>query len=127
MPDNHLAAGIVSLRPFVPAKDFQTSKRFYIDLGFEVASLGDKLAHVGIGTFAFLLQDYFIQEWADNFVMHMLVTNLDQWWTTVSRLNLESRYRVRAPLPPKMEPWGLRVAYIFDPSGILWHLAEEAT
>ena len=119
MPDNQLADGIVALRPFVPAKDFQTSKRFYIDLGFEVAALGDKLAHVGIGTFGFL-------EWADNFVMHMMVTHLDQWWATISRLNLESRYEVRAPLPPKLEPWGLRVAYIFDPSGVLWHLAEDA-
>jgi hypothetical protein len=126
MLDHQLAAGIVSLRPFVPAKDFQTSKRFYIDLGFEVTALGDKIAHVGIGTFAFLLQDYFVQEWADNFVMHMMVTNLDQWWATVSRLNLETRYAVRAPRPPKLEPWGLRVAYLFDPSGILWHLAEEA-
>lgn len=126
MPDNQLAVSVVSLRPFVPAKDFQTSKQFYIDLGFEVAPLGDKLAHVGIGTFSFLLQDYFIQEWADNFVMHMLVTNLDQLWGTISNLNLESHYKVRAPLPPKLEPWGLRVAYIFDPSGVLWHLAEEA-
>jgi hypothetical protein len=48
-----------------------------------------------------LLQDYFVQEWADNFVMHMMVTNLDQWWAAVSGLNLESRYAVRAPRPPK--------------------------
>jgi hypothetical protein len=128
MPDIELAAGIVALRPFVPvpAKDFQTNKQFYIDLGFEVAPLGDKLARVGIGPFAFLLQDYFVQQWADNFVMHMMVTNLDQWWATISKLDLETRYKVRAPLPPKLEPWGLRVAYIFDPSGVLWHFAEEA-
>jgi len=125
MLDHQLAAGNVSLRPFVPAKDFKTSKQFYTDLGFEVAPLGDKLAHVGSGSFAFLLQDYFVQEWADNFVMHMMVTNLDQWWAAVSGLNLATRYAVRAPRPPKLEPWGLRVAYLFDPSGVLWHLAEE--
>ena len=126
MPNDRLAAGIVALRTFVPAKDFQISKQFYIDLGFEVALLGDKLANVSIGRFAFLLQDYFVQDYADNFVMHMLVTNLDQWWETISGLALESRYKVGAPRLPKLEPWGLRVAYLFDPSGVLWHVAEEA-
>jgi len=125
MPDNQPAAGIVAVRPFVPAKDFQASQRFYIDLGFEVTSLGDNIANVSIGRFAFLLQDFFVQEWADNFVMHMMVTNLDQWWEAISKLDLQSRYEVRAPRPPKLEPWGLRVAYIFDPAGVLWHLAEE--
>lgn len=126
MSNDQLAAGIVALRTFVPAKDFQTSKQFYIDLGFEVAPLGDKLANVSIGRFAFLLSDYFVQDWADNFMMHMLVTNLDQWWASISRFALESRYKVRAPRPPKLEPWGLRVAYLFDPAGVLWHVAEEA-
>jgi catechol 2,3-dioxygenase-like lactoylglutathione lyase family enzyme len=125
MLDHQLAAGIVALRPFLPAKDFQISKNFYTDLGFEVVPLGDKLASVSIGRFAFLLQDYFVQDWADNFVMHMQVTNLDRWWEAVSRLGLEARYQVRAPRPPKLEPWGLRVAYLFDPAGVLWHFAED--
>ena len=24
-----------------------------------------------------------------------------------------------------MQPWGLRVAYLFDPAGVLWHIAER--
>ena len=126
MPNVQLADGIVSLRPFLPARDFQVSKRFYADLGFELMPLGDKLVHVGFGTFAFLLQDCFVQEWAENFVMHMLVNDLDPWWESIDALRLESRYGVRAPRSPKVEPWGLRVAYVFDPSGVLWHFAEEA-
>jgi uncharacterized glyoxalase superfamily protein PhnB len=125
MPNQQLVDGIVALRPFLPAKDFEVSRRFYAELGFEIVSLGDKVAHVGFGNFAFLLQDYFVKELADNFMMHMLVKNLDDWWANISALNLETRYDVRAPLPPKLEPWGLRVAYVFDPSGVLWHFAEE--
>jgi hypothetical protein len=123
--NNPLAEGIVALRPFVPAKDFQVSQRFYSDLGFQVVPLGDKLANVGIGAFGFLLQDYFVQDWAGNFMMHMLVSNLDLWWASISELRLDQRYNVRAPLPPKLEPWGLRVSYVFDPCGVLWHFAEE--
>jgi hypothetical protein len=126
VPNSQLADGIVSLRPFLPARDFQVSKRFYGDLGFELMPLGDKLVHVGLGTFAFLLQDCFVREWAENTVMHMMVNDLDPWWESIDALRLESRYSVRAPTPPKVEPWGLRVAYVFDPSGVLWHFAEEA-
>jgi catechol 2,3-dioxygenase-like lactoylglutathione lyase family enzyme len=126
VPNVQLADGIVSLRPFLPARDFQVSKRFYADLGFELMPLGDKLVHVGLGTFAFLLQDCYIREWAENVAMHMLVDDLDPWWESIDALRLESRYGVRAPKPPKVEPWGLRVAYVFDPSGVLWHFAEEA-
>jgi uncharacterized glyoxalase superfamily protein PhnB len=126
MPNTRLAEGIVALRPFVPAKNFAVSKQFYADLGFEVTPLGDKLMHVSLGPFAFLLQDYFVQEWADNFMMHMLVNNLDQWWESIAALDLDSRYGVKGPTAPKLQPWGLRVAYVVDPSGVLWHFAEEA-
>jgi uncharacterized glyoxalase superfamily protein PhnB len=125
MPNEQLADGIVGLNPFLPAGDFQLSKQFYADPGFKLRPLGDKLAHVSFGAVSFLLSDYFVQEWAGNMMMHMLVNNLDQWWTSISVLSLESWYAVRAPTPPKLEPWGLRVAYVFDPSGILWHFAEE--
>ena len=125
MPTHPLADRIIALRPFVPGKDFEVSKRFYGDLGFQVVPLGDNIADVSIGAFAFLLQDYFVQVWADNFVMHMLVHDLDRWWANIAALDLPARYGVRAPVPPRLEPWGLRVAYVFDPSGVLWHFAEE--
>jgi uncharacterized glyoxalase superfamily protein PhnB len=24
-----------------------------------------------------------------------------------------------------MQPWGLRIAYVVDPSGVLWHVAQR--
>ena len=33
---------IVAMRPFVPAKDFETSVRFYTDLGFSEYRLGEQ-------------------------------------------------------------------------------------
>jgi uncharacterized glyoxalase superfamily protein PhnB len=24
-----------------------------------------------------------------------------------------------------VQPWGLKVAYVFDPAGVLWHVAER--
>jgi hypothetical protein len=124
MSNDRLLEGVVTVRPFVPSKDFQVSQRFYADLGFEVTPLGDGVANVQIGDHAFLLQNYYVEEWAGNFMMHMLVTNLDEWWSMISSLDLPSRFDVRAPSEPQMQPWGLKVAYVVDPAGVLWHFAE---
>lgn len=122
---DELTRSITDFRTFLPAKDFETSKRFYSDLGFELRSLGPDLAHVGLGPHAFLLQAYYVKEWAENFMMHVVVTNLNGWWEHIASLDLESRYSVRPPRPPKLERWGLNVAYVFDPTGVLWHFAER--
>jgi uncharacterized glyoxalase superfamily protein PhnB len=117
---------VKALRPFFPARDFELSKRFYADLGFQEKALGEQVAEMRLGAHAFLLQDYYVPDWAGNFVMHMLVEGLDDWWAHIASLDLAARYGVEAPRPPKLEPWGLRVAYVFDPSGVLWHFAEAS-
>jgi hypothetical protein len=54
--ESSLVPDVIALRPFVPAKDFETSLRFFADLGFRAHRLGDLLASMHIGPFAFLLQ-----------------------------------------------------------------------
>jgi hypothetical protein len=115
---------VVALRPFVPAKDFAVSKRFYSDLGFRDEPLGDGLAEFHLGPYSFVLQDYYVEQWAGNFMMHMLVSDVNSWWNHVSGLDLSSRYGVQPPKAPVMESWGLTVMYVVDPSGVLWHIAE---
>jgi hypothetical protein len=116
---------VLALRPFVPAKDYRTSFQFYTALGFEPYPLGDGLASMHLGPFAFLLQDYYVEDWANNFMMHLLVRDLDAWWARINGLNLCERFKVKAPSEPKLEPWGLAVSYVWDPSGVLWHFAQE--
>ncbi len=36
-----LARTVQAMRPMVPAKDFDTSQRFYLELGFEARRLAD--------------------------------------------------------------------------------------
>ena len=127
MSAEHLASTIEMFRTFVPAKDFETSKQFYADLGFDVKPIDPKLADVSLGTHSFLLQDYYVKEWADNFMMHVMVTGLDRWWDHIAGLGLARRYAVREPKAPRLESWGLNVAYVFDPAGVLWHFAERPT
>jgi len=114
-----------ALRPFVPAKDFEISKQFYADLGFQIEPLGKDLALISFGEHSFLLQNYYVAQCAENFAMHALVTDLDGWWKRIASLDLASRFAVPSPKAPRLESWGLNVAYVFDPSGVLWHFAER--
>jgi catechol 2,3-dioxygenase-like lactoylglutathione lyase family enzyme len=120
----HLISGIRAFRPFLPAKEFDTSLRFYEALGFHVYRLGDALAELSLGEHAFLLQGHYVKEWADNTVMHVLVNDVQAWWQHINSLDLANQFGVSAVSPPRVEPWGLTVAYLSDPAGVLWHFAE---
>jgi len=88
---------VIVLRPFVPSEDFEVSLRFYQDLGFEAFRLGDGLASMHLGPFAFLLQNYYVEARAGNFMMHLLVKDVDAWWRRIETLELVARYGVKAP------------------------------
>jgi catechol 2,3-dioxygenase-like lactoylglutathione lyase family enzyme len=125
MSDATSAVDVVAVRPFLPAKDFEKSLRFYVDLGFTAFRLGDSLASMELGQFGFLLQEYDVPAFADNFMMHLLVNDVNGWWARIERLDLPGNYGVRAPSAPALQPWGLTVAYVVDPSGVLWHIAQK--
>jgi hypothetical protein len=119
MPD------VVALRPFVPATNFETSLRFYVDLGFTAHRLGGEIASMELGAFSFLLQDFTAENFAGNFMMQLIVKDLDSWWRRIEVLNLAEKYGVRAPSAPRLQPWGLTISYVVDPSGVLWHIAQK--
>ena len=129
MTSGEPTSSVMWMRPFLPARDFQQSKRFYEALGFRATPLGDKLAHMQLGDnsgqFSFLLQDFYVKEFAENLMMHLLVGDLDGWWRHIASLQLKDSFGVKAPIPPRLESWGLRVGYVFDPAGVLWHIAAE--
>lgn len=116
--------GTEFVRPFIPAKDFNLSKQFYETLGFEKV-LDGEVAIFNAGSGGFILQNYYQKEWAENFMMQLMVDDLDAWWEQISALDLPSKFGVPAPKAPAMQPWGLRISYVVDPSGVLWHVAER--
>jgi len=111
-------------RPFMPTQDFDVSKGFYEALGFTKV-LDGEVAIFDAGSGGFILQRGYQKEWAENFMMQLMVDDLDVWWAHIESLDLPGRFAVQAPKPPAMQPWGLRVAYVFDPCGVLWHVAER--
>ena len=121
---SNVPSGTELVRPFIPAKDFDLSKSFYLALGFEIL-LDSEVAIFSAGSGGFILQRYYQKEWAENFMMQMMVDDLDAWWEHIAALDLPGRFGVPQPKAPAMQPWGLRIAYIVDPSGVLWHVAQR--
>jgi predicted enzyme related to lactoylglutathione lyase len=117
-------SGTELARPFMPAKDFELPKTFYETLGFEKL-LDGEVAIFRAGSGGFILQRTYQEECAGNFVMQLMVDDLDAWWAHIERLDLPGKFNVPPPRPPAMQPWGLRIAYVVDPSGVLWHIAQR--
>ena len=58
-------------------------------------------------------------------MMQLMVDELDEWWSHISNLDLPGQFGVRPPRAPALQAWGLRVAFLTDPCGVLWHIAQR--
>ena len=112
-----------SIRPFIGAEDYEISRSFYLDLGFEEKVLSDDMSLFKSGEFGFYLQKAYVRDWVDNTMVFMEVDDVNRFWNELTALNLSTKYdRVRLT-PIREWPWG-RECYVHDPSGILWHFGE---
>ena len=114
----------VEIKAFVPASDFALSKAFYVDLGFEIPWSDEDLAYVRHGDTSFLLQAFNQHEFIKNFQMHLLVENVDDWHSRVVASGVAARYGVEVG-DPQDQPWAMRDFTLFDPSGVLWRVAQN--
>ena len=121
---SQVPSGTELARPFVPTRDFDLSKRFYEALGFKKV-LDGEVAIFNAGSGGFILQRHYNKDWAENCMIQLMVDDLDAWWAHIEGLDLASTFNVQTPRAPAMQTWGLRVAYVFDPCGVLWHIGQR--
>ena len=73
------------------------------------------------GNCSFLLQNFYVREQAENFVMHLLVEDVAAGHRHLSESGLAQRLGVRMGYLP----WKMREFVLFDPRGVLWHIAQN--
>ena len=112
-----------SMRPFIGAKNFEISRNFYRDLGFEEVIIEPKLSVFKTGQQAFYLQDYYTKDWIDNTMIFLEVEDVTNFWEELQKLDLVNKYDGVRLVPVKTNPWG-RECFVHDPSGVLWHFGE---
>lgn len=113
----------ISIRPFIGAANFDVSRNFYRDLGFEEIVLGPGFSVFKTDTIAFYLQDAYVKDWIDNTMIFLEVADLSRFWNELIALELPAKYENVKLVPIREYDWG-RECFVHDPSGILWHIGE---
>lgn len=114
---------IKSIRPFIGAKDYQVSRNFYRDLGFEEHVISNGMSVFIASGIQFYLQDYYAKDWVDNTMVFLEVDNVERYWNELSALGLPAKYAHVRLTGIRNEEWG-RECFLHDPSGILWHFGQ---
>jgi hypothetical protein len=114
---------IRSIRPFIGAKDFEISRSFYRDLGFQETILTNNFSVFAMQNLRFYLQDAYVKDWIDNTMVFLEVEDVDQFWNELLALDLTSKYENVRLIPIRKLDWGSE-CFLHDPSGILWHIGE---
>lgn len=112
------------IRPFIGAKDYQQSRAFYKELGFEerVLDAGMSLFKVN-ENLGFYLQDYYVKDWIDNSMIFLEVDDVDKCNEELLSKGLHHKYENVRFTGIKKYDWG-REVFMHDPSGVLWHFGQ---
>ncbi len=112
-----------SIRPFIGAKNFDLSRNFYRDIGFEEIVISPAMSFFKINEVGFYLQNGYVKDWVDNTMVFIEVDDADRYFKELSALDLSSKYENARLTPVRTDYWG-KECFVHDPSGILWHFGE---
>jgi catechol 2,3-dioxygenase-like lactoylglutathione lyase family enzyme len=117
---NHNA---LSIRPFIGAKDYELSRAFYRDPGFEERILSPAMCLFITGQTGFYLQNAYVKDWVDNSMIFLEVDDVYRYWKELLALGLTDKYAGVKLTDAKNYDWGSE-CFMHDPSGILWHFGQ---
>jgi hypothetical protein len=109
---------IASLTVYTPCKDFALSQRFYAALGFTLRPGHGGTVDAELGGQRLRLQDYYVQDWAHNFMVVMLTPDVAAWHRHAAEVIAGGGFgdaRLKAP----EDVGGDSVLHVIDPSGVL--------
>jgi hypothetical protein len=113
-----MALTIRDFKVYMPAKDFEKSKRFYSALGFTMSPGWGGTADFELGGHQFRLQDYYVKDWANNFMVVIGVDDVHAWHQRAQQLVDSGEFAGISVKPPEPVDDSL-VLHVGDPSGVL--------
>ncbi|MCR5890027.1 glyoxalase [Hymenobacter sp. J193] len=118
-----MTSQIRSLRPFIGARDYAVSRSFYRAFGFTETVLSPAMSYFARQGVGFYLQDYYVADWVGNTMLFLEAEDVEQYWQELAALDLPGQFAGVRVVPIRQEPWG-KEGFVYDPSGILWHIGE---
>lgn len=109
---------IKELVTYVPAENFPISTRFYAALGFELTEGWGGTMDCRLGGAVFRLQNYYVKEWAENFMMKFDVDDVQGWYEHAKKVIDEGDYSNARIAEPEMIG-DTKIMHVWDPCGVL--------
>lgn len=113
----------LSIRPFIGSLNYEVSRSFYLDLGFQEVVLTPDMSLFKTGDMGFYLQNAYNKDWIENTMVFLEVADVQRFWDELVTLDLPGKYENVKLGPIRVDHWG-RECFVHDPSGILWHFGE---
>jgi hypothetical protein len=114
----------LSLQPFVPSgKDFKGSKEFFQQLGFTMNWDDGDYAGFEKDGCKFILQHFTDRSFAENFMLTVGITDVDEFRKDVIEKQLPEKYGIRIG-EVSDQPYGKEVN-IIDLAGVCWHFVQQ--
>lgn len=112
-----------SLRPFIGAKNFNVSRAFYSDLGFEEVVISPDLSLFTADKLSFYLQNYYQKDWIENTMLFLEVKDVAITFQNLQASALDKKYEGVKLIPIRKENWG-EECFMLDPAGVLIHFGS---
>jgi hypothetical protein len=110
---------IKSMNVYVPAKDFELSKRFYTALGFTLTEGWAGSFDCRLGNALFRLQNYYVKDWANNFMMQFDVDDANEWYEHVKTIIESGEFGDARVMLPEAVTEDTIITHVVDPTGVL--------
>ncbi len=118
-----MSLSIKDFKVYMPAKNFEESKRFYLALGFTMSEGWGGTADFELNGNRFRLQDYYVKDWADNFMVVMGVDDVEAWHQRAIKIASTGEFgSIRVKAPESVDD--SLVLHVVDPSGVLLIFVE---
>ena len=108
---------VTDIKVFVSSKDYEISKSFYSEIDFKAEFVTDDLTLFQNGACSLYLQRFYNQALADNFMLQVCVSDIEEAFNTCS-----SSKQMRIT-PIEQQAWD-KVFYLWGPAGELLHITE---
>ena len=114
-----MSLSIKSLKPYVPARDFELSKRFYAALGFTLTEAWGGNFDCRLGNSLFRLQNYYVEGWANNFMLQFQVDDANAWYEHAKAIIEGGEFGDARVMLPEAVTEDTIITHVVDPSGVL--------
>lgn len=113
-----MKSSIKELVVYVPAENFAVSKSFYAALGFELTEGWGGTFDCRLGGAVFRLQNYYVKDWAENFMMKFDVDDVQAWHEHAKKVIDEGDYSNARYDEPEIIG-DTKICHVWDPCGVL--------